>query len=73
MIVGLIIIKILLTAKQYFHFPVSRHENQNIKRKKWLYVYRKFCITQKFSIEDTKERIQIIVMGVKKVTYGETL
>ena len=72
MIVGLIIIQILLTAKQYFHVPVSRHENQNKKRKKWRYVYRKFGITQKF-IEDTKERSQIRVMEVKKVTYGETL
>ena len=51
---------------------MSRHENQNKKRKKWRYVYRKFDITQKF-IEDTKERSQIRVMGVKKVTYGETL
>ena len=52
---------------------MSRHENQNKKRKKWRYVYRKFGITQKFSIEDTKERSQIRVMEVKKVTYGETL
>ena len=52
---------------------MSRHENQNKKRKKWLYVYRKFGITQKFSVEDTKERSQIRVMEVRKVTYGETL
>ena len=52
---------------------MSRHENQNKKRKKWRYVYRKFGITQKFSIEDTKERSQIRVMEAKKVTYGETL
>ena len=52
---------------------VSRHENQNKKRKKWHYVYRKFGITQRFNIEDTKERSQIRVMEVKKVTYGETL
>ena len=52
---------------------VSRHENQNNKRKKWRYVYRKFGITQRFNIEDTKERGQIRVMEVKKVTYGETL
>ena len=71
MIVGLIIIQILLTAKQYFHVPVSRHENQNKKRKKWR--YRKFGITQRFNIEDTKDRSQIRVMEVKKVTYGETL
>ena len=47
---------------------MSRHENQNKKRKKWLYVYRKFGITQKFSVEDTKERSQIRVMEVRKVT-----
>ena len=52
---------------------MSRHENQNKKRKKWRYVCRKFGITQKFSIEDTKERSQIKVMEVKKVIYGETL
>ena len=52
---------------------MSRHENQNKKRKKWRYVYRKFGITQRFIIEDTKERSQIRVMEVKKVTYGETL
>ena len=49
---------------------MSRHENQNKKRKKWRYVYRKFGITQRFNIEDTKK---IRVMEVKKVTYGETL
>ena len=52
---------------------MSRHENQNKKREKWRYVYRKLGITQKFSIEDTKKRNQIRVMEVKKVTYGETL
>ena len=41
--------------------------------KKWCYVYRKFGITQRFNIKDTKERGQIRVMEVKKVTYGETL
>ena len=41
--------------------------------KKRRYVYRKFDITQGFNIEDTKERSQIRVMEVKKVTYGETL
>ena len=35
MIVGLIISQILLTAKQYLHVPVSLHENQKKKRKKW--------------------------------------
>ena len=52
---------------------MGRHENQNKKHKKWRYVYRKFGITQRFNIEDTKERSQIRVMEVKKVTYGETL
>ena len=52
---------------------MSWHENQNKKRKKWRYVYRKSCITERFNIEDTKERSQIIVMEVKKVRYGETL
>ena len=52
---------------------MSRHENQNKKGKKWLYVYRKLGITQRFNIEDTKERSQIRVMEMKKVTYGETL
>ena len=41
------------------------------KRKKWRYAYRRFGITQTFNIEDTKERGQISVMEVKKVTYGE--
>ena len=46
-----------------------------IKRKntQWRYVYHKFGITQRFNIEDTKERNQIRMMEVKKVTYGETL
>ena len=48
-------------------------ENQNKKRKKWRYVCRIFGITQRFNIEDTKERSQIRVMEVKTVTYGETL
>ena len=52
---------------------MSRHENQNKKRKKWPSAYRKSGITQKFNIEDTEERSQIRVMEVKKVTYGETL
>ena len=73
MVVSLIIIQILLTAKQYFHGPVSRHENQNKKRKKFRYVYRKFGITQSFNIEDTKEKSQIRVMDGKKVTYQKPL
>ena len=52
---------------------MSRRENQNKKRKKWRYVYRKFGITKRFDIEDTKERSQIRVMELKKVTNGETL
>ena len=52
---------------------MSRHENKNKKRKKWRYVYRKFVITQKFNIEDTKERSQIRVMEVKRVTYENKL
>ena len=68
MIVGLIIIQILLTTKQYFHVSVSRHENLNKKRKKWCYVYRKFRVTRRFNIEDIKDRNQIRVMEVKKVT-----
>ena len=52
---------------------MSRHGNENKKRNIWRYVYRKFGITQRFNIEDTKERSQIRVMEVKKVTYGETL
>ena len=46
---------------------MSRHENQNKKHKKWRYIYRKFGITQRFNIEDTKERSQIRVMEVKKL------
>ena len=34
---------------------------------------RKFGITQRFNIEDTKGRSQSRVMEVKKVKYGETL
>ena len=52
---------------------MSRHENLNKKRKKWRYVYRKFRITRRFNIEDTKGRNQTRVMEVKKVTYGDTL
>ena len=52
---------------------MSRSENQNKKRKKWRDVYRKFGITQRFNIENTKERSHIRVMKEKKVTYGEIL
>ena len=45
---------------------MSRHENQNKKRKTWHYVYHKLGITQRFNIEDTKERSQVRVMEVKK-------
>ena len=50
---------------------VSRHENLNKKRKKWRYAYRKFRITPRFNIEDTKakERNQIRVMEVKKGSH----
>ena len=47
---------------------MSRHGNENKKRNIWRYVYRKFGITQRFNIEDTKERSQIRVMEVKE-TY----
>ena len=52
---------------------MSQHEYQNKRRKKWHNVYRKFGITQKFNIEDTKDENQIRLMEVKKVTYGEIL
>ena len=52
---------------------MSRHENLNKKNEKKGYVYRRFRITRRFNIEDTKGRNQIRVMEVKKVTYGETL
>ena len=37
------------------------------------YVYSKFGVTQYFNIKDIKEKSQIRVMEMKKVTYGETL
>ena len=49
---------------------MSRHKNQNKKRKKWRYVCRKFGITQRFEVEDTKERSQIRVMDVRKLHMG---
>ena len=52
---------------------MSRHENQKKNRKKWRYAYCKFGMTQRFNFKDTKERSQIRVMEVKKVTYGEIL
>ena len=45
---------------------MSRHENEKKKRNIWRYVYRRFGITQRFNIEDTKERSQIRVMEVKE-------
>ena len=50
---------------------MSRLENQNQKRKIWRYVCHKFGITQKFKIEDTKERSQIRVMEVKRKLHME--
>ena len=54
---------------------MSRYENQNKKRKKenWRCVYRKFGITQRFNIEDTKGRSQIRMIAIKNVTHGEAL
>ena len=52
---------------------MRRNENQNKKRKKGRYVYRKFGVTQRFNIEGTKQRSQIRAREVKKVTYGGTL
>ena len=46
-------------------------KTKNAKKRR--YVYRKFDITQRFNIEDTKGRSYIRVAEVKKVTYGETL
>ena len=46
---------------------MSGHENQNKKRKKWRYIYRKSGITKIFNIVDTKKRSQIRVMEVKKL------
>ena len=44
---------------------MSRRENQNKTAKKWRNVFRKFGITKRFNIEDTKGRSKIRVMGVK--------
>ena len=52
---------------------MSRHENENKTHKKWRYVYRKFGITQRINVENTKERSQTRVMEMKEVTYGKTL
>ena len=52
---------------------MSRHENQNKKREKWRYVCRKFGITQRFNIEDTKERSQIRVMEVKSYIWRDIM
>ena len=51
-------------------------DDMKIKTKntwKLRYVYRKFGITQRFNIEDTKGRSYIRVIEVIKETYGETL
>ena len=37
------------------------------------YVYDKFDIAQGFNIEDTKDRSQIRLMEMKKITYRERL
>ena len=50
---------------------MSRHENQNKKRKKWRYVYGKLGITQRFNIEDTKERSQIDEVRSQKDGSGK--
>ena len=52
---------------------MSRHKNQNKKREKRRYVYRKIGITQRFNIEDNKQRSQIRVDEVKEPIYGEVL
>ena len=52
---------------------MSRHENRSKKRKKWYYVYRKFGITERFNIEDTKERSQIRVIEVKSYIRGDIM
>ena len=52
---------------------MSRHENQSKKRKKWHYVYRKFGITERFNIEDTKERSQIRVIEVKSYIWRDIM
>ena len=38
---------------------MSRHENQNKKRKKWPNAYRKFDITKRFNIENQREKIDL--------------
>ena len=43
-------------------FPLAYLKIKTKKRKKWRYVYRKIGITQRFNIEETKERSQIRVM-----------
>ena len=43
------------------------------KREKWRYFQRKIDITQRFDIEDTKQRSQIRVVEGKKATCGKTL
>ena len=48
---------------------MSQHEYQNKRRKKWHYVYRKFGITQKFNIEDTKAREKLDQSDGSKKSY----
>ena len=50
--------------------PVSRHENQNKKRKKWRSVYRKFDITQIFNIEDAKAKREVKYIRVTEIKKG---
>ena len=42
-------------------------------RKKNGVMCRKFGITQRFNIEDTKGRSQIRMIAIKNVTHGEAL
>ena len=43
-------------------------KNQNKKRKKWRYVYRKFGITQRFNIEDTNWLFSNTLLAIYKMT-----
>ena len=52
---------------------MCRHENQSKKLEKWRYLYRKIDITQRFNIEDTKQRSWIRMVEVKEATYGKAL
>ena len=72
MIVGLIIIQVLVTAKQYCS-PREPTWKSKQKMQNMAYVYDKFDIAQGFNIEDTKDRSQIRLMEMKKITYRERL